>query len=277
MLKIALALLGPMLMTGCSPQVATGVPSRTGTGPTYEQSREAFDAVARRYGSQSPSPQAEPLPYAQWREQQITQLSEMSLMYPGLPSGLRGVAERAVSERRQQPTPGVAYDRAIREEMAIARRDVDRRFANSPVAPSGAQNVRSWREGQITALAGASDSDPDADGGIQSLATRSVLLGQPQLQGAAFQRSVREEELGIRAEIDRRRPGIRADQAATAEAARRGASDNMAIAACNARAQAADAMYPDRSILRLGAMMSSIQVRNACLDYYRATGQVPGF
>jgi hypothetical protein len=74
-----------------------------------------------------------------------------------------------------------------------------------------------------------------------------------------------------RAEIARQQEPPR-----TAEEAEQREKNRIAVAGCQARAQMAQAMHWDRSLLGLYGQAAAGTVLQACIDHYKATGIVPG-
>lgn len=185
------------------------------------------------------------------------------------------VQAEAPASRGDQTYEAAVAASGLREAIAVG--------SPASAARGPGESYAAWRARRISSLSIMTDSDPRLVAGIQELAEAAVEERRPKPRaGVARERAIAAEADTVTrligANISERAVTEREAARQEAEAsARRHASDRLALAACNARAQVADAMYPDRSILRLGAMISSIQVRNACLDYYRVTGQVPGF
>lgn len=252
----------------------------TACAPAASRGDLTYEEAVQRSGLREPVPGANSPAaaetYQQWRARRIVEIGNQAAARWEMEPEIRTLATRAVEERRPRPSVGAAMDRAMQEELTIARRAVDRQARSSPAASE--MDFARWRDTQIRNIASTPDGDIATNGRIRFVAERTVEERSPPVRGSgAIARATREEEESIRAEIARIQPQLAAGRQAAAAATQRAASDNMAIAACNARGQAAEAMYPDRSLLRLNATIQAIQVRNACLDYYRNTGQVPGF
>ncbi|GGG51734.1 hypothetical protein GCM10010964_43640 [Caldovatus sediminis] len=154
------------------------------------------------------------------------------------------------------------------------------------VLPSPPAEVPPWerqaherirREERLVALALA--GSPDLPTALRRAAEENAAEdGLPPAPGPRASRRERQaadaaREAKIREEEERLRQRVQTMAQARAATVR----DQQAAAVCAARAQMAAAMYPDRSLVRLDAMIAGAQVHRACVDMYRATGMVPNF